>query len=107
MQDTNFYNPYQATAPYEQPTTPRLRLASRGKRLIAAILDNIIFLVSLTPALALFVFGVIQADSPATESQGATLILAGIGVGVLTVVIYAGIQIYLLAVSSQSIASTF
>ena len=106
MNDLDYINPYQSPGNFAaQPS--QLRLASRLKRLLAAIIDNIAMFLSLTPGMALMIGGLVTADARGGPDAAVPLVFRGIGLMFLGMFVVAGIQIYLLAVSSQSIGKYF
>ncbi len=105
MNQLNYTNPYQATSQYTQQA-PQLRLASRLKRFLGAIVDGVATMVSLIPGFAVMIGGAVMAD-PQSPETGGIMIIAGFGLMFLGLLVVAGIQIYLLAVSSQSIGKYF
>ena len=106
MSELDFSNPYQIPANYAAQGSP-LRLASRLKRFLAAIIDNLAMFLSLLPGLALMVAGLVSADFQAGPDAALPLVFGGIGLMFLGMLVQAAIQIYLLAVSSQSIGKYF
>ena len=106
MNELDYTNPYQATPQYFQQA-PQLRLASRLKRFLGAIIDNAAMFFSLIPGIALLIGGLVTTDSRGGPAAAAPFFIGGIGLMFLGMLITAGIQIYLIAVSSQSIGKYF
>src|SRR4051794_29096874 len=108
MSNFDYSNPYQATLPYSFHTQAQpLRLASRPKRFLGALIDNVAMLFSLVPGFAVMIGGVIATSSSGGPDAGVAFVLGGMGLMVLGMLVTAGIQIYLIAVSSQSIGKYF
>jgi len=106
MNELDFSNPYRSPSNYTQPTQ-QLRLASRLKRFLGAIIDNAATLLSLIPGIAVMIGGLVALDSRGGPDAAIPFILGGAGLMFLGVLVTVGIQIYLIAVSSQSIGKYF
>ena len=105
MNELDFTNPYASPSNYTQPTQ-QLRLASRLKRLLGAVIDNAAMVLSLIPGLAVMIGGLIAADSRGGRDAALPFVFGGMGLMFLGLLVTGGIQIYLIAVSSQSIGKT-
>jgi uncharacterized RDD family membrane protein YckC len=101
-----YSNPYQTPFQFAQQV-PQLRLASRLKRFLALIIDNVAMFLSLIPGIATMIGGLAMADPRSGSDAPVIFIFGGIGLMFLGMLVTAGIQIYLLAVSSQSIGKYF
>ncbi len=96
---TDINNPYSApSAPLLQPATTE-ELATRGSRLAAAIIDGIIALAILAPAMVMTGY---WARAQAAAMSGQTLMLEPLLWGVLGFVVMVGIQAKPLMATSQT-----
>jgi uncharacterized RDD family membrane protein YckC len=106
MNELDYTNPYEAPAQFTHQAR-QLHLASRLKRLLGAIIDNIVMLLSIIPGIAVLIGGLVTTDSRGGPDAALPFIFGGIGLMLLGMLVVAVIQIYLLAVSSQSIGKYF
>ncbi len=108
MSNFDYPNPYQTPSPFGLQSSPQqLRLASRSKRFLGALIDNVSMLLNLLPGMAIMIGGVIASSSTGGPDAGVPFLIGGLGLMVLGMLVTAGIQIYLIAVSSQSIGKYF
>lgn len=101
MNQLDYSNPYQSPAPYIQ-NTPHMRLASRLKRFLAALIDNCSVLIALLPGFVFMMFGLVTAEARGNDAA-VPFIFGGLALMFLGVLVLFGIQIYLHAAFSQSI----
>ncbi len=102
MNEPSYTNPYYAPTPFAYPT-PQLRLASRVKRLLGVVIDNVAMLLGFIPGFMLIIAGTMFVGPQGNEELALSLMLGGVGLTFLGIVVAVCIQIYLLAVSSQTI----
>ena len=102
MSNINYANPYQTPTQFGyQPS--QLRLASRVKRFCGALIDNFALFLSFIPGIVVFFIGIATADSSGGPDAAVPFIFGGFALMFVGVLVVLGIQIYLMANSSQSI----
>lgn len=109
--DGAVFNPFQPPradidAPGEPTASAEGRLASRGARLGAAVLDGVLYMLAFAPAMASAVTSG-AAQAPATEGKLGTFWWLGVGplqvVSVLACLGLVVVQAYLVATTGQSV----
>jgi uncharacterized RDD family membrane protein YckC len=106
MNNLDYSNPYQTPSHVGYPSR-QLRLASRLKRFIGAVVDNLALGASCLPGVAVIFAGFIAAESNGGPDAAIAFLFGGFALMFLGVLVTLGLQAYLMATRSQSIGKYF